>query len=97
MKVGYGWSGELTPGRWTKLKIELDETDLQRLVRTAGISPEITSRIGVVDAYDLLSLEAERLLLVKLANRYGDGNLPPRAAEIEHEQGTVMTSIRLTA
>ncbi len=69
MLVRQGWSGETASNRWAKFDIELDETDLGRLLREHDIAPP--EALSTVDAYRLLEAEAERLVRVKLAQRYG--------------------------
>lgn len=69
MRIGHGWSGEIATNRWVKLKVELDENDLIRLLREAGLSSE--TQLRTVDAFRLLDAEAERLLLAKMIERYG--------------------------
>ncbi len=77
MRVKQGWSGEVESNTWAKVTIELDEGDLGRLLREAGvnINPE---QIPIITAYSLLEAEAERLVLLKLMVRHG----------YPHEQGS---------
>lgn len=68
MQVRQGWSGEVAPGRWAKFDVTLDEEDLRRLLgpdyrKLKALTPAI--------AYTILELEAERLVIAKLVNRYG--------------------------
>lgn len=73
MKVRHGWSGEVKPNVWAKAQVELEEEDLRRLLVQIGL-PDFFP-ISVSHAYQLLEVEAERLLTVKLIARYGyDGD-----------------------
>lgn len=70
MKVKQGWSGEVESNRWAKITVELDEGDLGRILREAGISAP-ADQLPVMPAYSLLEVEAERLILMKLVVRHG--------------------------
>lgn len=69
MKVRHGWSGEIKPNVWGKAQIELEEEDLRRLLLQNGLPADFP--ISVAHAYQLLEVEAERLLTAKLISRYG--------------------------
>ncbi len=66
MQIEHGWSGEVQPNTWAKFKVTLEEEDLRRLV-----GPDIRDELSTGEAYQLMELEAERLVLVKLIARYG--------------------------
>lgn len=68
MHVTHGWSGEVRPNVWGKASVELDEEDLRRLLSAAEIPHDVVLTVG--EAYWLLEIEAERLLLQKLRSRY---------------------------
>ncbi len=72
VQVQHGWSGEIG-GRWAKFRVTLDEDDLRRLIAGAGFTDPDTVRRGLSTgvAFQLLELEAEKLILVKLILRYG--------------------------
>lgn len=69
MKVRHGWSGEVKPNVWGKASVELEEDDLRRLLVQAGLPGD--HPVSVANAYQLLEVEAERLLTAKLISRYG--------------------------
>lgn len=68
MKVRQGWSGEIEPNRWGKFDIELEEEDLRRTLTDAGLPADIP--VPLTTAFQLLEIEAERLVLAKLITRY---------------------------
>ncbi len=70
MLVRQGWTGEVQENRWAKIDVELDEGDLGRLLREAGITAP-TEGVPLLLAYSLLEVEAERLVLMKLIIRHG--------------------------
>lgn len=74
MKIRQGWSGQVArdPDRWAKFDIELEEDDLRRML-LAGRVPEgiATKLITTTTAFQLMELEAEILIYVKLIARYG--------------------------
>lgn len=67
MKVG--WSAEVKPDEW--IKIDLDESDLQSLLYTAGFPLDQRALVAPRLAYQLLDVEAQRLVMVKLGLDYG--------------------------
>lgn len=69
MKVRHGWSGEIKPNVWGKVQIELEEEDLRRLLMQNDLPADFP--ISVNHAYQLLEVEAERLLTAKLISRFG--------------------------
>lgn len=71
MRVRHGWSGEVESNRWAKFDIELEEDDLRRILVGNGIAPSTVDKLSLVNAYRLLEIEAERLVLFKLIRRYG--------------------------
>ena len=68
MKIRQGWSGEVKPNRWAKFDICLEEEDLRRLL---GPGYQALRNLNTSTAFQLLELEAERLVLIKLISRYG--------------------------
>lgn len=58
MRISKGFSEELGHSQWAKADVELDESDLQRLLEEKGIVRDLTHS----QTYGILSLEAERLL-----------------------------------
>ncbi len=68
MEIRHGWSGETQPGRWAKFAVTLQEEDLRRML---GAGHESLRNLSTGRAFQLLELEAERLILVKLVTRYG--------------------------
>lgn len=68
MELRQGWSGEVAPGRWAKFDITLQEEDLRRLL---GSDYKELKALTPAVAYTILELEAERLVIAKLVNRYG--------------------------
>jgi hypothetical protein len=71
MRIRQGWSGEVEPGRWAKFDIELEEEDVFRILRKAGAGADDGARLTTGLVYQLLEAEAERLMYVKLTQRYG--------------------------
>lgn len=62
-------------GRWDKFDIQLDETDLQRILNAYAednkVEGRLSSTLNVLDAFAILEFEAERMLNVEAASRYG--------------------------
>lgn len=58
------------PNQWAKFKVVLEETDLCRLLRDAELPLDLAARIPLRTAYQLLELEAEILILVKIIGRF---------------------------
>jgi len=73
VKVHHGWSGEVAPNKWVKFYVALDEDDFRRMLTRSGIraSDDVRWGIQLTAVYQLLELEAERLVLYKLITRYG--------------------------
>lgn len=70
VRIYRGWSGEREPGQWASFTVELDDdVDLRRVVRDAGLAEEIVQSLPVTVVYELLRLEAERLILIKLVDQ----------------------------
>jgi hypothetical protein len=68
MKVTLGASIEQANGQWWKCDVELDETDLVRiLVQMDGPDP---ARLNTGDVFKILEPEAQRLLLADLMIRH---------------------------
>ncbi len=63
-----GWSCEITPNEW--VKVDLDESDLSRLLHEGGVALEAQYRISTAMAYALLDTECERMLLARLIARH---------------------------
>jgi hypothetical protein len=91
-----GWTGEYEPNRWGKVNVDLAEEDLLRLVIEAGIPHAVVPSIPVRMVYELLSSEAEILMLVKLITRYGypakDGRA--RITQLEQVKSSTLEKIR---
>lgn len=74
MRVRQGWSGEISPNTWAKFDVELDEDDLDRMLRSFHpvlIGLDAAETLGHATSYQLLELEAEFLVTSKLIIRYG--------------------------
>jgi len=71
VQVRQGWSGEVSPNRWGKLDVTLDEGDLQRILIAAGLGEINPADVPIVLAFQILDAESERLLLAKLISRFG--------------------------
>lgn len=82
MQVRHGWSGEVSTNRWAKFDITLEEEDLRRILGEAYETRNLSTSV----AYQLLELEAERLVLAKLVARYGYNPAEGRAAMMKLEQ-----------
>jgi hypothetical protein len=94
MQVRQGWSGEIRPSVWAKFDVELDEEDLRRILMAhprydAGVA------VSLPVAYKLLELEAERLVTLKLAHRYGyDAEAAAETiTKLGRERGGLLTQI----
>lgn len=67
MRVRLGWSGETQTNVWEKADVELDETDLVRVLMSAGLPQDsVMSQMRTQIAYTLLCNEAEFMLLGRL-------------------------------
>lgn len=73
MQVRLGWSGEIESNLWRKTDVELDETDVYRLLVEAEVfaagsdeSQDIMDKLPTKIAFQLLQAEAEILLMRKL-------------------------------
>ncbi len=71
MRVRQGWSGEVSSNRWAKFDVELEEDDLRRILTNDKLDPSTADKLSTTQAYRLLEIEAERLVLLKLVRRYG--------------------------
>lgn len=77
MRVFCGWTEESELGRRTTFTVELDsDADLRHVALDAGLPAEVIPNLGVMAAYDLLRIEAERLVLLQLLDQE-----PAKAAE----------------
>jgi hypothetical protein len=85
MKVKRGWSGESTGGQWSKFDVEVDETDLQRIIHSApeGYFPD-WNKIPVSVVFQLLELETDVLMHAALAARFA---MAPEQAQAAIQQG----------
>lgn len=66
VRVRMGWSGETQPNTWQKIDIELEEEDLQRLMRENDLPDDLQYRLPTKVCYQLLQNEAEVMLLNKM-------------------------------
>jgi hypothetical protein len=96
MRVRQGWSGETSPNVWQKISVELEEEDLRRLVVDAGIDP---AALPTEAAFQLLEIEAERLVIAKLVGRFGmtvaDG--AQRVAALGQQRTQLLDMLRRTS
>ncbi len=74
MEIRQGWSGEIGPNQWAKFDVTLNEGDLVRLLRKAGLGHLKPVEIPIADAFQILEAEAEILVIAKLVTRYGMPN-----------------------
>lgn len=65
-----GWSGETESSTWQKFDIELEQEDLERVLRENGMPEGMHERLPTQVCYQLLQNEAEKLLVTKLTS-YG--------------------------
>ena len=88
-----GWSCEVRSNEW--VKVDLDETDLMRLVAEAGADPGALYKVSTATAYTLLSTECERLMVARLVSGYGhnDGG---RLAELTARRAQLLAQITAT-
>lgn len=97
MRVRQGWSGQVStnPDRWAKFDVELEECDLFRLLAGVVNGADVHTTIPVTTAFQLLELEAEILVYVKLITRYGypatDGKA--KLDELRRQKATVLDKI----
>jgi hypothetical protein len=63
LKILRGGSAETASGKWVKFDVELDETDLQRILSETNI---VASTLSVRDVFSLLEAEAETLVTLKM-------------------------------
>lgn len=70
MQIKHGWSGEYETNRWGKFDVELDETDLRRILFAEGALIDDVAKIQPRHAFALLQAEAETLLLLKMISAY---------------------------
>lgn len=70
MQVMQGWSGEVQTGRWAKVDVTLNETDIGRVVYGAGIAIDL-DMVPLDLAWRILDAEAEKFILVKLIRAHG--------------------------
>ncbi len=96
MKVHHGWSGEFSSGKWAKFDVELDETDLMRMLHEADIDMTHPHLVKERHAFMLLQAEAEVLLLLKMmsAFSYPEKQGRARIEEILVLKHDVVTKIR---
>lgn len=66
MRVRVGWSGETADKVWQKTDVELEEQDLQRVIREADLPEDLAERLPAKVCFQLLQNEAEMMLLSKL-------------------------------
>lgn len=71
MQVRNGWTGEVTPGRWSKVDVTADESDLRRVLIEAGLSLDLTASMTTAQVWTILDAEAERFVLLALVAREG--------------------------
>lgn len=67
MKVLIGWSQEVAANKWRRVDLEVDETDLQRILADNEFTIDPTG-LTEKEAYMVLSAEAEMLMLTTKAN-----------------------------
>lgn len=67
MEVMEGQSFELPSGKWLKIELRLDESDLLNLLAEWGaeLPSDLRSRIRSSDAYDILSVHAQLLTSIR--------------------------------
>ncbi len=100
MQLRQGWSGEVAPGRWAKFDITLEEEDLFRLIANAFGEDFDTDRlldeIPVSQAYQILEIEAEILVLSKLVVRYGmsGDQAVPQIDALRKQQNAILGQLR---
>jgi hypothetical protein len=61
MRVLKGWSEEIQSCKWAKSDVELDETDLHRLLAEGNVEEKYWNDLTTSQVFGILSLEAERL------------------------------------
>lgn len=97
MHVRQGWSGQVSrdPDRWAKFDIELEEQDLRRVLAGAALE---SREVNTAKAFQLLELEAEILIYVKLISRYGfpqtEGS--QKIAELKNQKQAILDFLAAT-
>lgn len=71
MRVGQGWSGEVKPNVWAKVNIELDDSDIQRVLNEENLHNLAVTDVPTDLAYQLLDILAERYVMAKLIHSHG--------------------------
>lgn len=71
MRVLRGGSAEVSPNKWIKFDIELDEMDLQALVVKNNID---RNQLTVVQKFQLLVTQAELLVTVQMESQGASGS-----------------------
>lgn len=96
MRVRHGWSGETSSNRWAKFDLELEEEDLRRLLTSKDLPASTVDTLSLNQAFRLLEIEAERLVLVKLAARFGYDPAEARSQikELAAESDTILAPLR---
>jgi len=67
VRVRHGWSGEYKSNQWGKFDVDLDESDVHRLLHEAGLAD---AAVTTTEAFLLLNSEAQRLLISGMMARY---------------------------
>jgi hypothetical protein len=81
LRIVRGGSAETASGRWVKFDVELDESDLQRILVENDMSG---ARLSVREVFSILEAEAETLILLKMEQlgARGDRSAREQAARV---------------
>jgi len=72
LRIVRGGSAETASGKWVKFDVELDESDIQRILIANDIAGHVLS---VRDAFQLLEAEAEFLVVAKMTQLGAVGDI----------------------
>lgn len=75
MRILRGGSAESASGRWVKFDVELDESDLQRILVENDM---VGAKLSVREVFTLLEAEAEVLVSVKMEQLGAKGAVSAR-------------------
>lgn len=97
VKVRVGNSVELANTEWRKSDVELDETDLTRLLAEAGLPLDIF--IPAQKAFLILEAEGQRLLLAIMIRRYSlmfdSEQSRKQLQEFQKQRDAILNSLRV--
>jgi hypothetical protein len=95
VQVRTGWSGEIESNVWRKIDVELDVTDLDKLLTEHGFPQTLAGRLPVSIGFELLQGEGEILMLRKLITLgYPQDKALARIGELATTQAALLSAVR---